>query len=332
MASRRAILFTVVCMVVCFCSGMGTARAQIDVSKPALDFGALTRPNTKSLSVSVTNTSSSPFLGTVDVQGDWLTVTPKDLSLGSGASAKIQFNVDTRNLEPADYEARVYIKDLMGGSKAELTLKCVVVVGKDDPVLKLEPRTIDYKEVEKGSRQMGYVVAENIGSGLLTMKIKYPEWIRGEEEMKLHYTQKRPLYGVAYAYDLLPGEYTDEIKIESNGGNQAIAVHIVVKPKPDDPVLSFEPAELDFGTVKKGKKGRKHLKILNKGKGKVTGTITYPEWIEGEEEFKEVEKTQSFLLVASPGKLPYGITRAVVKIKSDYGLLDVPVKIFVERK
>ncbi len=220
----------------------------------------------------------------------------------------------------------------MGASKAELIVKCVVVVGKDDPVLSITEKAIDFKEVEKGSRQSSSLFIENVGSGILKMKFIYPEWIRGEEELQIHYTQKRPVFVWAFTDDFIPGEYTDEIRVESNGGNETVPVKIKVKPRPDDPILSCDPGEIDFGTVKKGKKGRKKLSVKNIGKGRLTGALNYPDWIEGEEEFKEVEKTQSFLLVADSNKLPYGLTRDVVKLTSDAGILDVPVRIYVEKR
>jgi hypothetical protein len=306
--------------------------ADLDFSESVLDFGVITRPKTKSIPLVVANRSGSPFLGSVEIEKPWLTTTAKDLSLAAGKSTELIFNIDSSSLEPGDHEMHIYFKDLMGTSKGQVAVKCIVIEGKDDPILKVREKSIDYKEVERGAQPYETIWVENVGSGVLRGTVHYPEWLHGESELELHFTQVRPMYIRAYTNDFSPGEYTGEIRVESNGGDRTLPVKIKVRPKADDPILGFKPKEVDFGTVVKGKKGRIKVKVLNTGKGHLTGTVTYPEWIEGDEEFKEIEKDKEFLIVADTGKLPIGVTRDVIKLTTKVGLKDVPVKIYVKSR
>ncbi|GEM_PF-2522082 len=307
--------------------------ADIIVSEKVLNFGVLTRKKTKSLTVAVKNTSTSPFLGGVVVEKKWVVPSMKDLSLASGMVKEITLTVDPSELVPGDHEMLVFFNDLMGNEKAQVMVKCTVIEGIDEPILKIREDAVDFKEVERTAQPIESFFLENIGSGVLKGQVEYPDWIRGDPTFELHFTQNRPIYIRAYTTDFSPGDYTAEIKVTTNGGNKNLPIAIRIKPKEDDPILAIEPKEVNFGTVKKGKKGRLKIKVLNKGKGRLTGTIAYPEWIEAEEEFKEVEKTKEILLVADPSRLPLGATKDVVKFSTtNSGLIDLPVKIFVQPK
>jgi len=308
------------------------AAPQLEVSESVLDFGPITRPKSKSMTLSVVNRSPSPYLGSIAIEKEWLSSGTKDLSLSTGKKQDVIFTVDSSALEPGDYETHVYFRDLMGSTKAELVAKAVIIEGKDDPILKLDRKTIDFKQVVREEQPLAEFNIENVGSGILKGTVHYPEWLRGEEVVELHFTQKRLYYMRAFTSDFTPGTHTREIKIETNGVTRVIPVTIKIVAKEDDPVLAFSPLTVDFGAVRKGKKGRMKVKVINKGKGRLTGTLTYPEWIEGDEEFKELEKSKEINLVANPSKLPLGLTKDVIKVTSRIGMLDIPVKIFVKVK
>jgi hypothetical protein len=310
----------------------GKVWADLELSESVLDFGVITRPKTKSFPLLVANRSGSPFLGSVEIEYPWLTANVRDLSLAAGKSKELTFTVDSSSLDPGDHEMHVFFKDLMGNAKAQLAIKCIVVEGKDDPILKVREQSLDYKEVVRGSQPYETFWVENVGSGVLRGTVHYPEWLQGETALELHFTQVRPVYVRAYTNELSAGDYTGEIRIESNGGDRGIAVKIKVRPKEDDPILGFKPKEVDFGTVVKGKKGRIKVKVLNTGKGHLSGTVTYPEWIEGDEEFKEIEKDKEFLIVADTGKLPLGLTKDFIKLTTKLGMKDIPVKIYVKSR
>lgn len=307
--------------------------ADIVVSEKVLNFGVLTRKMTKSLTVAVKNTSTSPFLGGVSIEKKWISASVKDLSLASEMESEITLTVDPSELIPGDYEAPVFFNDLMGSERAKVNVKFTVIEGKDEPILKIREDMVDFNEVERTVQPLGSFFLENIGSGILKGEVEFPDWIHGDTRFELHFTQNRPLYIRAYTSDFSPGEYTAEIKVTTNGGNKNLPVAIRIKPKADDPILAVEPKSVDFGTVNKGKKGRIKIKVVNKGKGRLSGTIAYPEWIEAEEEFKEVEKNREFLMVADTSRLPMGATKDVVKFTTtNSGMFDLPVKIFVKSK
>lgn len=311
----------------------GVLLADIIVSEKVVYFGVLNRKMTKSLNISVQNNSTSPFLGGVSVGKKWVIPSVKDLSLASGMAKDITLTVDTSELVPGDHETTITFCDLMGNEKAKVLAKCTVIEGKDEPILKIREDKVDFKEVVRTEQPVESFFLENIGSGILRGQVEYPDWLKGDTSFELHFTQNRPLYMRAYTSDFSPGEYTAEVKVTTNGGNRNVPVVIKIKAKEDDPILSVEPASVDFGTVKKGKKGRIKIKIVNKGKGRLSGTIAYPEWIEAEEEFKEVEKNKEILLVADPSRLQNGATKDVIKLTTtNSGMIDLPVKIFVKPK
>jgi hypothetical protein len=323
-------LVTFFCLFFSFLGGRGAVQADLEISETVLDFSVITRPKSKSLTISVVNKTSSPYLGSIAIEKSWVTSSTRDLSLSTGKKQDITFTVDASTLEPGDYETHIYFRDLMGSTKAEIMVKCIVVVGGNDPILKVSHEKIDFKEVQRGEQPLTEFTLENSGSGFLKGTVQYPEWLRGDETIDLHFTQKKLCYMRANTFDFAPGSYAGDIKIETNGGNRTIPVSIKIIAKDDDPILSFEPMTVDFGTVKKGKKGRIKVKVVNKGKGRLSGTLTYPDWIEADEEFKEIEKNKEILLVADGGKLPLGLTKDVIKITTKTnGLLDIPVKIFV---
>ncbi|MDQ7825002.1 MAG: hypothetical protein RDV48_19535 [Candidatus Eremiobacteraeota bacterium] len=329
---RRFQIIAAVSLVLLVLTGV-SILAQIDLSEAILDFGVVTRPRNKTFALTITNHSTSPFLGSVDIEKGWLTADSKDLSLASGKSKEVKFTLDSNALIPGDYETRISFRDLMGTPKAEITAKCIIIQGKNDPILKIRTKAIDFKEVERGAQPRELVYFENPGSGMLEIKIIYPQWMKGEEQLEVHFSSPRPVNMWAFTHEFFPGEYTGEVKVESNGGSETIPVAIKVKPRSDDPIIGFDPKEVDFGTVKKGKKGRVKVKIQNKGKGRLSGAIIYPEWIEGDDEIKEIEKEKEVLFVADAGKLPLGLTRDTVRITSkDAGLADIPVKIYVKSR
>lgn len=327
---KKTLVLFFLCLFLYSMQNTGQIMAEIQLSQAALDFGVLMRPKTKTLVMTVVNATDSPFLGSIEIQKSWVVASVKDISLATRKKVDVSFTVDSGSLMPGDYDTRVYFKDLLGNPKADFLVKMVVVEGKDDPVLKVREDTVNFKEQERGTQPLEQFTVENVGSGILRGKVQYPDWIKGQDTFEVHFTQIRPVYMRAYTNDLAPGDYTGEIKIETNGGNNTLKTFIKVNPRPTDPIISFSPNIVDFGTVKKGKKGRIKLKIINKGKGRLTGTVTYPDWIEGEEEFKEVEKDREFLIVADSAKLQAGLTKDVIKLTSDAGMVDIPVKIFIQ--
>ncbi len=306
--------------------------AELEFSDANVNFGVITRPKSKVVELGVINVSQSPFLGRISAGQPWVKVLKGDLTLSPGQSAEVKFEIDSANLPPGDYKCTITFSAHMSATSNSLPAFATVIQGKDDPVLKVDSKGFDFGEVERGSNPLEKFGIENLGSGILSVEIKYPDWLLCEDQAELRAGQKRPIYIRAMTRELLPDTYKNEITFKSNGGEYVFPVSIKVIPKSDDPILAYSPAEINMGSVPKGRRARAKFKILNKGKKPFNADLLYPEFVvDGIEELKEVSKDREILLVVDTKNLPLGLTRDIIRVTSEYGILDIPFKVFVKK-
>lgn len=307
------------------------AQAQLETSEPGIDFGNVVRPKTKTVPLTVKNVSSTPFIGSAKFDKDWAKLESRDMALAPGESREIFLIFDTSSLRPGTYTGTLTFRDLMGIAKAQLSVTGKVIEGRNDPVLEISEKSLSFGDVDRGERPFKLVYFENIGSGRLKIELSYPQWMYGVEEFEISHTQVRPVQVVVDTRGMIPDEYRDEIKIKSNGGERSIPVSIKVKPAQDDPILSYSPDLLDFGTVRKGRRGRAKMKIKNIGKGSLRAVIVYPEYVvDGIEEVQDLTKDREVLVVIDTKDLPDGLTKDVIRVTSDHGIADIPFRIYVQ--
>ncbi|MGB9595700.1 MAG: BACON domain-containing protein, partial [Candidatus Poribacteria bacterium] len=134
------------------------------------------------------------------------------------------------------------------------------IVSADEPKLFISPTQADLGEIlQTVSFDIG-----NVGTGTLSWNIvkdpPLPNWLSiSPESGKASAGEKRNVIAKVNRSGLDPGEYRHTIQVNSNAGQGKILI-IMRVPEPD-PVLSFTPSSLNFGTTDT----QKTLTITNNG-------------------------------------------------------------------
>ena len=199
------------------------------------------------------------------------------------------------------------------------------------PVLAITSREVDVGTVKPGEVVTGVFTFKNMGSGVLNWHTSGPEGWEKLENQKLSITQegeteslrfeirlpvdasrskgfkfKSLLHNTEIQFeagreklicqkDLHAGIHKEAIKITSTGGSRTIYVTFKIATTQASPIINFNPARLDMGTVIPGKNVSKKIMITNKGKEMLVWTVTArkPNRIENTTIFKK-ERYVSF--------------------------------------
>jgi hypothetical protein len=147
----------------------------------------------------------------------------------------------------------------------------MTVADPNNPQLSAYPTTLDFGETETSK---GLTIA-NSGSGTLT-------WNLVSNNAFISVTPATGNTGTAAPSNvtvtvnrlgLTPGAYSGTLSVNSDGGNQTIAVSLTV---PNTPSLSVTPKTLDFGTDQNSKT----ITIANAGTGELSWTVSdNQDWI-----------------------------------------------------
>ena len=139
--------------VFCFILSALPIYADLEVSDKHIDFGVLMRPKTKKLTVEVFNNSDSPFLGSISSEAKWVKITPGEIALSPKEKKEIYFFVDSALLDPNDYRAEIKYSAVIGKCDITSIATCTIIEGKNDPILKIDKKSIDFGTVERGENQ-----------------------------------------------------------------------------------------------------------------------------------------------------------------------------------
>jgi len=178
------------------------------------------------------------------------------------------------------------------------------------PVLAITPREVDVGTVKPGEVVTGVFTFKNMGSGVLNWSTSGAEGWKKIENQKLSVTQegeteslrfeiRLPVDGsrskgykfksllhntemqfevgrekIVCQKDLYVGIHKEAIKITSTGGSRTIYVTFKIATTQESPIINFNPARLDMGTVMPGKNVSKKMMITNKGKEMLVWTVT----------------------------------------------------------
>jgi len=199
------------------------------------------------------------------------------------------------------------------------------------PVLAITPHEVDVGTISLGEVVTGVFTFKNMGSGVLNWSTSGPEGWKKLENQKLSFTQegeteslrfeirlpvegnqlksykfKSSLHNTEMQFeadretlicqkDLHVGIHREAIKITSTGGSRTIYVTFKIATTQESPIINFNPARLDMGTVMPGKNVSKKIMITNKGKEMLVWDVTTrkPNRIENTTIFKK-ERYVSF--------------------------------------
>ncbi|MEI6610133.1 MAG: hypothetical protein WCO53_10380, partial [Deltaproteobacteria bacterium] len=178
------------------------------------------------------------------------------------------------------------------------------------PVLAITPREVDVGTVSPGEVITGVFTFKNMGSGVLNWSTTGPEGWKKLENQNLSstvedetdslrfeirlpidgdqlkgYKLKTYLYSTEIQFetgrgkiicqkDLHIGAHKEAIKITSSGGSRTIYVTFKIVATQESPMINFNPARLDMGSVIPGKTVSKKIMVTNKGKEMLEWAVT----------------------------------------------------------
>jgi hypothetical protein len=178
------------------------------------------------------------------------------------------------------------------------------------PVLAITPREVDVGTVSPGEVITGVFTFKNMGSGVLNWSTTGPEGWKKLENQNLSstleeetdslrfeirlpidgdqlkgYKFKTSLYSTEIQFetgrgkiicqkDLHIGAHKEAIKITSSGGSRTIYVTFKIVATQESPMINFNPARLDMGSVIPGKTVSKKIMVTNRGREMLEWAVT----------------------------------------------------------
>ena len=242
-------------------------KPEIELSKDRIDFGRITKGETRKDSVLVTNKGGGELRGKVMVECNWIEVSPE---IFKGNSITLNIEVKTENLFPEKEYSGYVIVDSNGGKKQILV---TFYLEDKKPNLSVSVESIDFGEVTIGEEKTLKFKIINDGGGKLSGEIKCDDlWIKINPKQ---FNTNILTVEITIVTDNLKvdKEYNSVIKIISNGGEKEIPVTVKVKDKP--PVIWLSREIFDFGNIYKGETYSQVLVIKNKGGGELKGYINH---------------------------------------------------------
>lgn len=287
----------------CDCNTTGIPPV-LDVAPLSITFGSVLT----SADVQISNTGGSTLNWNISDDRDWINVIP---SSGSG-NQTVSVNVDRSGLSPGNYSGSVTVTS-NGGTKIILVQMSVVST---TPVLGVNPTSLTISN----SQTTGNFFISNLGGGTLNWSLsENVPWLMAAP------TSGANTGTVTVTVDrtgLLPGSYSGNIGVNSNGGSTTVTVHMnVVSPTP---VLGVSPPSLSFSAGV----SQLSLSIFNSGNGTLTWSISPTEpWLSVNPDTSSGDQTVT-VAVDRTG-LPDGNYSANLNITSNGGNTNVPVMMTV---
>jgi hypothetical protein len=232
--------------------------------------------------------------------------------------------------------------------KTFLTGKYLVLADENrnnfQPVLAITPREVDVGIISPGEVITGVFTFKNIGSGILEWSTNGLEGWRKLENKKLsgiqeddtdslrfeirlpvdrdqlkNYESQTSFYNTEIQLesgrgklicqkDLFAGKHKEAVKITSSGGSRTIYITFKIVASQESPMINFNPARLDMGSVIPGKTVSKKIMVTNKGKEMLVWAVVArkPKQNENTSIFKK-ERYISFLNEEVRGSADYSL-------------------------
>lgn len=220
------------------------------------------------------------------------------------------------NPEPGMNRGRVYVRDKISGSSKRIRVTVQVNEVIEPPRLELSEKKIDFGRIRYDAKPPKSTIRlNNLGGGKLEAKV----------------TSLSDLFKVRLVGDFIEvtpnvsetGVHTDEILIESNGGNATIPVTAEIEM---GPVLEINKEHVDFGTVKEAHS--KSIKVIINNSGSAQLKWEYKK----HGDFFTVSKTGDILKLTLNAQ--QGNYHGTLVIRSNGGdrTIDVRAKIKAEKK
>ena len=208
------------------------------VGIPQLSISPITLPfedNLTQLTVSIKDSGQDTLRWEMSTEEDWIS-----LSSSTGSTFKetdlVIVTVDRTNLQPGNYIGIISVTSNGGDQELNATLS-----KNSNPTLSVFPQTFDFGE----TTIQDFLVIRNIGTGSLEWSITDDQdWLTSSLTTNSTTTSSDTVYVTVNRSGLAGGEYTGNIFISSNGGDNDVSVGMKVS---NPPVLNLSATSIDFG-------------------------------------------------------------------------------------
>ncbi len=181
----------------------------------------------------------------------------------------------TVTVSRADLVSSVYTHDLEFTSNGgdEVVHVSMTV---PDPILYVDPLSLDFG----GYDTQDQFSIENHGMGIMAWRFDmsgFPDWLSVDDNDGNTKTETDTVAVYVDRDGIDPGEYSHDIEVTSNGGNDTVHVSMMVY----NTILDIQPESLDFGETAI----KKTLTVSNAGEGEMNWQIAvappheFPEWL-----------------------------------------------------
>lgn len=268
--------------------------------------------------------NSSNIDGTISVDyndSDWLSVEPKRYSISPGEQLVLTITIDANHLDVGSFTGTA--NESNNSTVPYNTLKINVTVVDEDPIISVQPTTLDFGLKKKEDQPQKTFTIQNTGGGTLTGKVTPKEdWISvNSSSFSLNRDEKKTITVSLDLSSLSKGSNDGKIEIKSN--DKTVYVNVTVNIQSAGPILSISDTSINLGRIRKGEDGEATVTISNTGDEKLKGRLT-PEdqYVTADPDSFELEKSKKVTVTiktANTGKLNPGDYSKDVKVTSDGG-------------
>ncbi|NKB67896.1 MAG: hypothetical protein GKR89_12615 [Candidatus Latescibacteria bacterium] len=194
------------------------------VSPASLDFGT----SQERLSVELRNIGGAVLEWTLEVSDAWIQPTDTDGSVPVGDTRLVFIDVSRQGLEPQAYQGSVTFRSVGGDAVVDIFMRI-----SDEPVLELSVESLDI-----GIEPSFDFSVVNAGSGDLIWEISESEdWLELDRLQGATSAVPQVINGTIARLGLPAGEYSTNIRVESNAGSAALPLTMTV-PEPGVAITS----------------------------------------------------------------------------------------------
>lgn len=243
---------------------------KLSYSPTSLNFGTVTPGYTGSKIFEIWNSGTGTLSYSFTETSSWITGVSPSSGTSTGERDRITVSIDTTGMSDGAYSAPVSISSNGGSGSVK-----IYVTVKGIPKLSYNPASLDFGTVAPGYAGSKTFEVWNSGTGTLTYSFsESSSWITGVNPPSGTSTGEHDVITVSIdTTGMSDGSYDAPVSISSNGGSGSVAIYVTVVTPPN-PILSYDPASLDFGTVAPGYVGNKTFEIWNSGSGTLSYSFT----------------------------------------------------------
>lgn len=296
----------------------------IKISESQLNFGA----DETSKFVTIDNIGGSELNWTAKANASWISINPLtgNSIINSSApnnaanvnTSQIEISVNRNGLEPGVFTSSVDINSNGGNASVEVTMTVPEV-----PKLTVSESEINFGNTEVIKR----IQVSNSGTGKLTWEVSSSEtWITLFPLKDSTYSGNKEIIISVNRVGLMPGSYSGQVEIISNGGNKSLTINMSVDELPK---IDVTPISLSFDLSKT----TLSFNVSNSGGGELDWKLTSNEnWILfSPSSGKTSTETDQVNVTVNRIGLSPGNYFGTIKIESIYESRNIDVSMTIEQ-